>query len=188
MDFERWNYPHVDTLMHQQHIDSTSEPEVNSQAADPVPSPEELNRQEELLAHRQALNQHLSLISDISHKLSEQYKEINETFLINVVQLIKKTTETVIRKELSADLNHDRLRHLVQDAISNIQQASEPCVIYLSNEEYDYFSTLDSMPEGVSFKACATIKPGDFRVKTACSQVESILDNQLLDLFGLSHK
>lgn len=188
MDFERWNYPHVDTLMHQQSIDTPSEPEVNSQLVEPVLSPEELGRQEEQFAYHQALNQHLNVISEISHKLSEQYKEINETFLNNVIQLIKKITEAVIRKELSADLNHDRLRLLIQNAMSDIQQGNEPCVIYLSNDEYDYFSTLDNMPAGVSFRACPTLKPGDFRVKTASSEVQSILDNQLHDLFGLSHK
>ncbi len=188
MDFEIWNYPHVDTLIHQQNPDETPESLIDNQPDEPELSPEEINRQQELLAHTQALTNHLNLIGEISRSLSEKRHEINETFLTNITLLIKKITETVIRKELSMDLNHERLTTLIKQAIADIQQDNEPCVIHIATEQHEYFSSLDSMPSDITFKACPTLKPGDFRIKTAFSELESVLDNHLHDLFGLQRE
>ena len=188
MDFEIWNYPHVDTLIAQQNADNLSESEVDNQPDEPELTPEELGRQQEHLAHSQALTGHLNLISEISLALSQQRNEINETFLTNVTQLIKKVTETVIRKEMSMDLNHERLTTIIKQAVADIRQDNEPCIIYIAAEQHDYFSSLDSMPSDVSFKADPILKSGDFRIKTAFSELESVLDNHLHDLFGLQRE
>lgn len=185
MDFEIWNYPHVETLINQEiHVD-LSESEVDAPSDEPELSPEELRRQQEDLANSQALRHHLNLISEVSLALAQQRDEINETFLTNLTQLIKKITEAVIRKELSTDLNHERLTTIINQAITEIQQNNEPCTIHVATEQYEYFSSLDSIPPEVTFKADSTLKPSDFRIKTAFSEVESILDNHLHELFGL---
>ena len=188
MDFEIWNYPHVDTLIHPQNPEHLAEPDLDTPSKEPELSPEELNKQQEHQAHLQALNSHLNLISDISLALTQQRNEINEPFLTNVVRLIKKVTEAVIRKELSTDLNHERITTIVQQAIADIQQDCEPCLIHLSTEQHNYFLSLDSMPSNITFKADPSLKPGDFRIKTAFSELESILDNHLHDLFGLQRE
>lgn len=183
MDFEIWNYPHVDTLCIAKNPDNT----LSADETIPTPelSPEEQNRQAEHQAQMQAITNHLNLLSSINQALTRQLNEINETSLTNLTLLIKKVAETVIRKELAADLNHDRLTATIKQAIADVQQDNTPCTIYIATEHYNFFSSLDSMPSDVTFKADPTIKPGDFRIKTAFSELESILDKHLQELFGL---
>jgi flagellar biosynthesis/type III secretory pathway protein FliH len=188
MDFEIWNYPHVDALITQHSTSDESTLNANGSSDEPELSAEEVSRQQEQLAHNQALLQHLNLIKEISIALAQQRNEINETFLTNLTQLIKKITETVIRKELSTELNHERLTALILQATTEIQQDNEPCTIHVSTEQYTYFSSLESMPAELTFKADPTLQPTDFRIKTAFSEIESILDKHLHELFELQRE
>ncbi|MFI4918655.1 MAG: FliH/SctL family protein [Legionellales bacterium] len=180
MDFERWNYPHVDTLMSLHHTDAA---EATLEQNAPEPTPELSIQEQEQAAHTQELTAHLQTLRTINQSVSTQISAVNETFLINMTSLIKKVTESVILKEIALD--KDRLQHMMEHALRQIQHENEPCTIHLSSEQHAYFSAQASMPAEVVIKPDPTLNQGDFRIKTTHSELESILEHRLNELFEL---
>lgn len=189
MDFEIWQYPHIETQSTEQDTEEPSET-VHAQIPDEDPQEEALPlipelslHEQEHIARTQELNEHINMLRDIKHELSTQLDEINNTLLISITKLVRKITEAVILKEI--DLDKERLPHMVTHALSQIQQDHEPCTIYLSPEQHTYFSSHSTMPAEVTIKPDPTLKQGDFRVKTAYSELESNLEKRLNELFEL---
>jgi flagellar biosynthesis/type III secretory pathway protein FliH len=184
MDFEIWNYPQVDTL-------STMSPEpsllesIDEQASqEPAFSAEEQQRQQEIQAQMHTLSQHLHAISNLQQTLENQVRELNEQALIKITSLIKTTSEKIIQRELSIDQAH--LIMVIQQALKEIHNEQEPCSIFIASEQYEFIKAQDAFLPQVNLKPDASLQPGDFKIKTVHSELESILNNRLTELFGLS--
>lgn len=188
MDFELWNYPHVDTLISIDNPEAISEPIEQHNLPpepepEPEPSPEIIAEEQARLAHAQRLEEHLDVLRKISETISTQVNHVNETFLTNITRLVKKVTESVILKEISLD--NERLKHMVEQAFPQIQRDGEPCTIQLAPEHHAYFSTHVAMLPDVVIKSDPTLGLGDFRIKTTYSELESILEHRLNEIFEL---
>jgi flagellar biosynthesis/type III secretory pathway protein FliH len=186
MDFELWNYPHVDTLITIDNPEAISEPIEQRQPEpepEPEPSPEIIAEEQARLAHVQRLEEHLDVLRKISETISTQINHVNETLITNITNLVKKITESVILKEISLD--RERLKYMIEHAFSQIQRDGEPCTIQIAPEHHDYFSTHAAMPPDIIIKSDDTLKLGDFRIKTTYSELESILEHRLNEIFEL---
>ena len=182
MNFEIWNYPHVETLSTLKNANNPSHV-LEEHQPPPEPTPQELELAEERLAHTKALTQHLAVVQSISQAMSKQFDEVSELFLTNITTLVKNVTEKVIQKELAMD--DDRMLDILQRAVTQIRRDMEPCTIFVATEHYLYLSTHTSMPPDITLKLDPTLQLGEFRVKTAYSELESILEHRLNELFGL---
>lgn len=173
MDFEIWDYPELNTLSSIK----------NSTSVPPEPTALEIQQEQERLAHTEALKQHLQVVRNISQTLSQQFHDLNDTLFTNIVQLIKKTAEKVIQKELALD--NERFQDMLKQALTEIQRDNAPCTIYVAVEQHQYLVTHEAMPAEITLQPDPTLKSGDFRIKTVYSELESIIENRLNELFAL---
>ena len=178
MDFEVWNYPNVDTLIsidvfedNDERLDETQE----NTADDPT-------QNSPLYAETQKLLGQIELAESISQALSNQLKQVNETFLNQTALLIKKITQSVILKEIALDT--DRLKHMIDKTLNDIQQENDPCTIYVCPEQHDDLQSHTVNYPDLTIKPDPSLPVGDFKIKTAFNIVESVLENRLNELFG----
>ncbi len=127
----------------------------------------------------------LQSINVISTSLSSQLQEINEALLLKTTQLIKRIVEKVIHKEINIDNEH--IAEKISDALKEIHQDNEPCTIHIAPQYVEFLTSLTTMPAGITFKPDSDLQEGDFRIKTAYSELESILEKYLNEIFGLTH-
>jgi flagellar biosynthesis/type III secretory pathway protein FliH len=182
MDFEVWNFPHVDSLAAKPVL---ADHNAESSVPEPKLSPEELQRQAEHQQLMLRMTESLQSIGAISNTLSSQLQEVNEELLLKTTQLIKRIVEKVIQKEVH--VNNEQMADKISQALKEIHQDNEPSIINIAPQHYEFLSTLTTMPAGITFKADAALKEGDFRIKTAYSELESILEKYLNEIFGLTH-
>lgn len=185
MDFEIWNYPHVDSLTDITESNADERAETETPSTEPQLSPEEILRQEAHQHQMQALAHQMNQLNQIHQHLTQQLNHINETFLLSMTSLIKKITEKVIHQTLATDLQQDRLTTLIKQAITTIQQDTEPCTVYIPTEAFDTLSALEGLPPNTTLKPDPTLNTGDFRIKTAFNELESILTDHLHEVFLL---
>lgn len=185
MEFEIWNYPHVDSLTIQQHQNPESETCADTTAQEPALSEEQQRQQDEHNARMQELTEHIQAIKEIRQQLLTHLHQVNETFLTDVVQLIKSITERVIHQELQMD--DTRITHMITQALAEIQNDAEACTVYMAPEQLAYFTQHVQMPPEVTLQEDSSLKKGDFRIKTIYSELESILEKRLNELFNLKN-
>ena len=166
MDFEIWNYPNVDTLNSMDILEENPEFLAENNEPPVDASPENAP----LYAETQALLKHLELAQSISLALTNQLQQINETFLNQTSLLIKKITQAVILKELTLD--NERLKQMIERALKEIHQESEPCTIYVSSEQIEFLQLHATQYPGLIIKPDPSLQPGDFKIKTAIHMVE----------------
>lgn len=188
MDFELWSYPHVDTLASHDNSEVTvKDMPAHTPPAEiaPLPEPEPIHEQllQEHLALMEKLTEHINLLANVGQTITDQMHHVNTTLLPNMTQLVRKVTEAVILKEISID--NDRLKQMVEQALPQLQSSNESCTVYIATEHYDYFTSQVTLPAEVIFKPDSSLKAGDFRIKNALCELESILEHRLNEIFGL---
>jgi flagellar biosynthesis/type III secretory pathway protein FliH len=131
--------------------------------------------------NEKAILNHLHYLASVGMKMTERLAEIDEHFMHNTLLLIKKTVKKIILKELITD--DSLLPEMVLQAVDNLKPLSDPCVVYVSEEDHALFQ---QMPQtSLKIEVNPELQKGDFLIKTPFTEVEALLDKRLAALFGL---
>lgn len=174
--FEIWDFPVLE-----EHPDNVTSPEalaakVREQESKMADISASLHEQ---MTH---FDKKLALLNDITSSLQKMQSDFNESLLSNIILLIKNTVKKILHKELSLD--NQLIKHMIQQAMDDINKQHEACVVYLSEVDFPLFAT-EQLTNQFEVRCDPGLNQGDFVIKTRLSELEAILESRLNALFGL---
>lgn len=177
--FEVWNFPALEGFGdHIEPLDAEEREALQERDNSEVPVAAPYDNSEE----RNALIEQIHYLDGLGFQMKTLLAEIDESLLVNIVTLVRKTVKKVVAKEMALDNNV--LKDMVIASLARLHRDDEVCIVHISEEDKSVFE--EGAPlQHVVIKTDATLKKGDYVIKSRFSELEAILEKRIDTLLEL---
>lgn len=178
--FTIWSYPQINTSVAPIHVEESDNP-IDASTKESLANQEIEQHKQELNNQKNHLQEKINLIESITKQLQANLRDLNSAFINNTVNIIKKIAKQVILKELSQD--EAVLKNMIDNAVHQISEKNKLSIIFIAKDDFDSINEYIKDLENTQIKVDSSLEKGDFRIKTQYSELESILEQRLANLF-----
>lgn len=171
--FEVWNFPALEGFGERF---EPLEPEVQDEVQKPDDSEVPVATCYDNSEERNALIEQIHYLDGLGFQMKSMLADIDESLLVNLVTLVRKTVKKVVAKEMALDNNV--LKDMVIASLARLHRDDEVCVVHISEEDQAVFEQGAPLHH-VVIKTDAALKKGDYVIKSRFSELEAILEQRI---------